>query len=381
MDDMRRNAVLNYGKQTLDDDDIDSIVNVLRENTYLTTGPRIDKFEYELCKHTNMSHCVVVSSGTAALHCAMFALNIQKGDEVLVTTMSFIASANCIVYQGGVPIFVDVDSDTMNIDVNDIKNKITNKTKAIIAVDFAGQLCDYDSLRKICNDHNLVLIEDAAHSLGIVKDSQADLVTFSFHSVKNMTTGEGGAILTNNKIYADRMRSFKNHGVNNNYKTRYMHYYSMKYLGYNYRLTDIQCALGISQINKLDKWVKKRQEIAKIYNSKLKSLSKYLEPLKLLTECAYHIYVIKFKLQNLKESRDYIFNYFRKMNIGVNVHYKPIHLQEYYITNYKIYKNKCPNAERLYDQIMTIPIFPTMNQEDIDYVIKCLHNIINEIKK
>jgi dTDP-4-amino-4,6-dideoxygalactose transaminase len=376
-----RDTLLNYGKQTVGKDDIQAVIDVLKEDKYLTTGSRVILFEHKLAELTGLKYGVAVANGTAALHCAIYAANIHEGDEVIVTTMSFVASANCIVYQGGVPIFVDIDYDTMNIDINKIEKSITSKTKAIISVDFAGQLCNYIGLRKICNKYNLILIQDASHSIGVTTSEQGDLVTFSFHPVKNITTGEGGAIVTDNQEFANRMKMFRSHGVDDDYKSRHLHYYSMKELGYNYRLTDIQCALGISQLNKLSYFIETRKYIAKKYNDAFKDFSDYLLPLTQKQNCAYHIYVIKLNLNNLTKDRDYVYSKLREYNIGVNVHYKPIHLQEYYISNCYTHVGLCPVSEDVYEQILTLPLYPTMSPNDVDDVISSVKSVINEIKK
>ena len=335
-----------YGKQTIQPEDINSVLEVLNENKYLTTGPKVEEFENKMCQYTNMKYSVAVSNGTAALHCAIYATDVKKDDEVIVSTMSFIASANAILYCNAKPIFCDINEDTLNIDENKIESLITDKTKAIIVVDFAGQLCNFIEINRIAKKYNLIVIEDAAHSVGITKNNSADLVTYSFHPVKNMTTAEGGMILTNNEDYYLKMKQFRNHGIDMDYKNRYLHYYNMTELGYNYRLTDIQCALGISQIDRLKTWINRRQEIAQIYIDKIynSKLYQYIEPLKIKNDCAYHIFVVKVK--NYK--RDTLYQELIEKGIGVNVHYKPIHLQPYYIENFNTYRGLCLNAENIY---------------------------------
>lgn len=382
---IKRSNVINYGKQTIAEDDIQSVLEILRENKYLTTGPQVKIFEEELCHISNMKYCVAVSNGTAALHCAIHSLNIKEGDDVLVTTMSFVASANCIIYQNANPIFVDINPNTMNIDTADLKKKITKKSKAVIVVDFAGQLCEYNEIKQICDENNLIIIEDASHSVGIVnwnnKGYHGDLITYSFHPVKNITTGEGGAILTNNKQYYKKMRMFRNHGIDNDYGNRHLHYYNMIDLGYNYRLTDLQCALGINQLKKLDQWIDIRKKIADKYNEEFRQLNKYIEPLTIINNCAFHIYIIKLNLDNIICDRDQIYKYLRELNIGVNVHYKPIHLQPFYLENYNTFEGLCPNAEQIYTKIITLPIYPTLSDEEVTYIIKAIKKIIDDNKK
>lgn len=372
------NNYIPYGKQTIDDDDIESIINVLQDNKFLTTGPKIQEFEDKISNFTNMKYSVVVSNGTAALHSAIHAIDIKKNDEIIVTTLSFIASANCILYCNAVPIFCDINKETMNIDENKIENLITNKTRAIICVDFAGQLCNYDKIYTIAKKYNLIIIQDAAHSFGVTENKYADLITSSFHPVKNITTGEGGVILTNNERYASKLKQFRNHGIDNDYNNRYLHYYDMTNLGYNYRLTDIQCALGISQLNKIDKWIKKRQNIANIYKNEINNseLKNFIKPLKIINKCAYHIFVIKLKnLNKYNYNRDEIYKKIIENNIGVNVHYKPIHLHTYYIKNLNTYVGQCPVAEKIYKKILTLPLYPTLTNDNINYIIKILKNI------
>lgn len=367
-----------YGRQTIDNSDIQSIVNVLVESKYLTTGPKVDEFEKKICEYTGMKYAIAVSNGTAALHCAAYAAGIGEGDEVIVPTMSFVASSNCILYCGGKPIFCDIDPDTLNIDYTKIENLITDKTKAIMAVDFAGQLCNYQRIIEIAKKYNLLIIQDASHSVGVTQynlDYCADLITLSFHPVKNITTGEGGMILTNDENMANRMRQFRSHGIDNDYKSRYLHYYDMKELGYNYRLTDLQCALGISQLKRIDQFMERRKEIADIYTRNILDgdLKKYIQPLKIEYECAFHIYIIK-----LAESidRDEIYKKLLEKNIGVNVHYKPIHLHSYYINNQNTFIGQYPVAEDVYKQILTLPIYPILKDGDVYYVINTLKEIL-----
>ncbi len=368
-----RSTYLQYGKQTIEEDDINAVIECLRENAYLTTGPRVTQFENAIADRSQTLHAVAVSNGTTALHCATYALDLKQGDEVIVTAISFVASANCILYQGATPVFCDVQEDTLNIDPNKIEALITNNTKAIICVDFCGQLCDYDKIRPIADKYGLKIIEDAAHAFGVVRND-GDLTTFSFHPVKNITTGEGGAIATDCLEYAKRMKQYRTHGINVDYKTRKLHYYDMVDIGNNYRITDIQCALGLSQIGKLDRLLKRRQEIAAMYDLELEPFAEDVKPLCVRNPCAYHIYVVKFAK---KYNRDKVFTMFKDNNIGVNVHYKPIHLHTYYRENFNTSEGLCPVAEEVYRQIITLPIFPTMTNEDVMDVVRCIKLIIN----
>ena len=263
-----------YGKQTIDQNDINSVLKVLEENEMLTTGKYVPEFENKVCEYVECKYALAVNSGTAALHLATFAIDIKENDEVIVPSISFVASANCVLYEKGKPVFCDIDPNTLCIDVNKIEGLITNKTKAILFVDMCGQPCDFDEIKKIADKYNLITIHDAAHSIGAkYKDmkvgSYADITCFSFHPVKNITTCEGGMMVTNNETYYNRSKAFRTHGISRDFKEREKmnsHYYEMQYLGFNYRIPDILCALGISQLEKLDFFITKRNQIALKYN-------------------------------------------------------------------------------------------------------------------
>jgi UDP-4-amino-4,6-dideoxy-N-acetyl-beta-L-altrosamine transaminase/UDP-2,4-diacetamido-2,4,6-trideoxy-beta-L-altropyranose hydrolase len=367
-----RKNLIPYGKQTIDDDDIEAVINVLKENNYLTTGPKVSEFENKVALKSNMKFGVACNNGTSALHLACYAIGITKNDEVIVPAISFVASANCVLYCEGTPVFCDIDEDTMNIDPEKIEKLITTKTKAIIAVDFAGQLCNYDKICEIAKKHNLYIIQDAAHSIGH-SNYYGDIVTFSFHPVKHITTCEGGMCITNNENFYKKMSYFRTHGITRDFKQREIsgeHYYEMIDLGFNYRIPDLLCALGISQLNKLDSFVKRRQEIAEKYEKSLSNIS-----LKNKFNNVYHLYVIKL---DEKFDRDIIFKMLKKRNIGVNVHYMPIYLHPYY-ESLGYTKGLCPIAEKVYKKIISLPIFPTMTDEDINYVIYQLQDILNNI--
>lgn len=372
--------MIQYGKQTIEECDIEAVVKVLRENEYLTTGPRVAKFENQVCQLVGAKHGVAVNSGTAALHCAIYAIDLQPGDEVIVPTISFAATANCVVYQGGIPVFCEVQEDTMNLDPTKLEELITERTKAIIVVDFAGQTPDYHALQKICQKHSLPLIEDAAHTIGLKVSSCphqpyvgncADLTTFSFHPVKNMTTAEGGMIMTNNDEYASRMYRFRNHGISVDYHHRRLYEYDIADLGYNYRLTDLQCALGISQLKRVESWIQRRNQIANIYQQAFAPYKHLLKPLANLTDCAYHIFVIQLNLENLDCDRDQIFREFKENGIGVNVHYLPIYQLSFYQNHPQIKSNpeSFPVTEKVTSRILTIPLFPTITDDQIQTVI------------
>ncbi len=377
-----------YGKQTIDKSDIDTIVKIMEENTYLTTGPRVQEFEENVCNYIGCKYGLAVNSGTAALHCAIFSLGIKEGDEVIVPAISFVASSNCVLYEGGTPIFCDIDPNTLNIDINKIEGLITSKTKAIIMVDMCGQPCEYNEIREICTKYNLCLIQDSAHSIGGEYNNQkvgsyADITCFSFHPVKNITTCEGGMMVTNNSIFFEKGKLCRSHGITRDFMEREKtnsHYYDMVELGFNYRIPDILCALGINQMAKLDSFIKKRNEIANKYNSFFSNYNELLEPLHNYHLNAYHIYVIKLKLENLMLTRDEVFTKLKESKIGVNVHYMPIYYHTYYKKlGYK--KGLCPEAENCYERIITLPIFPLLKDEEIDYVCKTLVEILTIGKK
>jgi perosamine synthetase len=376
-----------YGKQTLEGDDIEAVLEVLKENTYLTTGPRVSQFEKKVCDYIGCSYGVAVNSGTAALHCATFVAGIQKDDEVIVPAISFVASANCVLYQGGKPVFCDIDPQTLNMDVSKIEGLITEKTKAIIMVDMCGQPCHYDEIRELCNQYNLILIQDAAHSLGGSYKGQkvgsyADITCLSFHPVKNITTCEGGMMVTNNEIYYKKAKGFISHGISRDFKEREKansHYYEMTSLGFNYRIPDLLCALGISQMDKLDRFIQKRNEIAKKYDHFFEQYKDLVEPLKNHYECAYHIYVVKLNTEKIGKSRDEVFKELKEAGIGVNVHYMPIYLHPYY-QELGYQKGLCPESEKVYEQMITLPIFPLLKDEEIEYVCEKIINILyNEL--
>jgi len=371
-----------YGKQTIEKNDIEAVLKVLEENEMLTTGKYVPEFEKKICEYVGSKYAVAVNSGTAALHLATFAIDIKDDDEVIVSAISFVASANCVLYQRGKPVFCDINPNTMCIDCTKIEALITNKTKAIIFVDMCGQPCDYNEIKKIADKHNLILIQDAAHSLGAKYNDQkvgsyADISCFSFHPVKNITTCEGGMIVTNNEQYYKRAMAFRTHGISRDFKEREKmntHYYEMQELGFNYRIPDVLCALGIEQLKRLDTFIERRNEIANKYNEFFKNHKNLIEVFDNEHYSAYHIYVIKLKLENLKTDRDTIFKELKNNGIGVNVHYMPIYLHPYYEKlGYK--KGLCPVSEDVYSRIITLPMFPLLKDEQINKVTEEVSNI------
>ncbi|BBU41194.1 UDP-4-amino-4,6-dideoxy-N-acetyl-beta-L-altrosami ne transaminase [Aeribacillus pallidus] len=384
-----RQSYLPYGRQWIDEDDIEAVIEVLK-GSYLTTGPYLAKFEQAVAEYVGAKYAVAFSNGTAALHGACFAAGIGNGDEVITTPMTFAASANCVIYQGGTPIFSDIDEKTYNIDPNKIEEKISDKTKAIIPVDFTGQPTELDGILEIAKKHNLVVIEDAAHALGAVYKGKrvgsiSDMTMFSFHPVKHITTGEGGIITTNNREYYDKLLQFRSHGITREKdKLNEFHgpwYYEMQFLGYNYRMTDIQAALGTSQLKKVDKFVELRRKYVAMYNEAFKDIDEIITPFQHEDgQSSWHLYIIRLKLDKLTASRREIFEALQQQNIGVNVHYIPVHLQPYYQQlGYK--KGICPNAEKLYEEMITLPLFPAMSEKDVNDVIKAVKRTIDYYKK
>jgi UDP-4-amino-4,6-dideoxy-N-acetyl-beta-L-altrosamine transaminase len=361
-----------YGHQSIEQDDIDAVVKVLKSD-WLTTGPMVEEFEKKLCSYTGGKYAVAVNSGTSALDVAVQALQIPPGSEVISTPFTFAATNNALLYNGLKPVFADIRKETRNIDPDSIRKKITPKTKAIIFVDFAGHPCDIDEIQEIAQEHDLCLIDDACHALGASYHGKkagtfADVNVFSFHPVKAITTGEGGAILTDNPKLAEQMRLLRSHGKKDygaQEKEEQAWKYDMILLGRNYRMNDIQAALGISQLAKLDRFIKKRNEFASQYMKLLKEIS-FIE----LPETkegvlhAWHLYTI---LLNGVD-RDTFFGYMRKNSIGVNVHYNPTYRLTYYQKLLHLNPKKFPVSEDVFHRIVTLPLYPGMNEDTLEYV-------------
>jgi perosamine synthetase len=372
-----------YGRQCLDEDDIQAVVEVLRSD-WLTTGPKVREFEEAFAEYVGAKYAVAVSSGTAALHSAMYAIDIGPGDEVIVPPMTFASTANCVVFQGGTPVFADVDPDTLLIDPAQVGARIRPNTKAIIAVDYAGQPCEYDELRKIARQNGIRLVADGCHALGAEYKGQkvgtlADVTVFSFHPVKHITTGEGGAATTDDGKLAQRMRLFRSHGIMSDYSQREAQgtwYYEMVDLGYNYRITDIQCALGLSQLKKLPAFLARRREIAARYNEVLRQI-KGIEPLKVRdsVQHAYHLYVVRIVKEQCGKDRAQVFKTLRDAGIGANVHYVPVHLHPFYRNRFSTDPGLCPAANEIYRHIISLPMHPSLSEADMERVIDVLRSI------
>lgn len=361
----------------IDEEDVTAVVAALRSD-WLTTGPRIGEFETAVAAFCGASQAVAVSSGTAALHAVMHAIGIGPGDEVIVPAMTFAATANCVVYQGGTPVFADVDPDTLLIDPADAARRITPKTRAIIAVDYAGQPCDYDALQTLAKQHGLILVADACHSLGAaykggLVGTLADCTVFSFHPVKHITTGEGGMVVTDDQALASRMRRFRNHGIDTDHRQREAAgtwAYQMVDLGYNYRMTDLQAALGTSQLRRLPAWLAQRRTLASCYDAALAGAME-ARPLRREPERlhAFHLYVVQLAKDG---DRGRIFDGLRREGIGVNVHYLPVHLHPFYRNRFGTAPGLCPIAEAAYERILTLPLHQGMHESDVERVMQAL---------
>lgn len=385
-----RNKKIFYGHQYIDHNDVKAVVHVL-ESDFLTCGPKIQELEKHLCSLTGAKYAVAVSNGTAALHGACCAAGIDRGDEVITTPMTFAASANCALYCGARPVFADIHPDTYNIDPKDIKRKITDKTKAVVAVDFTGQAVQLDEIRAICRDNNLILIEDGAHSIGTKYKGApvgalADFTTFSFHPVKTVTGGEGGAILTNSKDFYERLLLFRSHGITRNESFMESEseggwYYEQISLGYNYRMTDLQAALVSSQLDKLEMFKQRRRQIVERYNKAFETMPEVLIQKEIPeSDTVRHLYVLQFVLDQLTVSRREIYDALAAENVCCNVHYIPVYYFPYYQKmGYK--KGLCPHAEALYEQELTLPLYYGMTDEDVESVIRAVKKVVNYYKK
>lgn len=373
---------ISYGRQSLDEEDIQAVIETLR-SPFLTQGPKVAEFEQAIADYVGVKYAVAFCNGTAALHGACYAAGIGEGDEVITSPITFVASANCVRYVGGTVVFADIDAETYNIDPAQIRANITEKTKAIIPVDFTGQPVDIDEIMAIADKHNLVVIEDGAHSLGATYKGRkvgktADMTMFSFHPVKPVTTGEGGVIVTNNDYYYKQLLKFRSHGIE---PTDYAieqggWYYEMTELGYNYRMTDLQAALGVSQLKKLDSFIAKRKEIADFYNTAFKDIEGITIPKQLEnTQSGWHLYMIQLKNANRKE----VFDVMRAANIGVHVHYIPVYWHPYY-EKFGYKKGLCSVAEQWYERALTLPIHPNITKEQLVKIVNNLRDITRSLK-
>lgn len=386
-----RSGKIYYGRQWIEEDDIQAVCDVLRSD-YITCGPKVDEMERSLEAYTGAEYAVAVSNGTAALHCACMAAGIKEGDEVITTPLTFAASANCALYCGAKPVFADIDPETYNIDPASIREKITDKTKAIVAVDFTGQAVKNREIREICDEFGLVFIEDAAHAIGTTYNGQqvgslADMTCFSFHPVKTITGGEGGAVTTNKKEYYDRLMLARTHGITHN--AEFMEdaphegpwVYEQIMLGYNYRLTDFQAALIVSQMKKLNAFKRRRQEIVSKYDEAFSSIPEIIVQKEIPeSDTCRHLYIIQLDLEKLTCTRREFFDAMSAENVQCQIHYVPVYWFPYY-RHMGYEKGLCPNAEKVYRGIMSIPLYPKMTEQDVRDVIHAVTKVIDNYRK
>lgn len=384
-----RKTLLPYGRQSIEEDDIQAVVETLRSD-WLTTGPRIPEFEEAFAAWVGARYAVSFSSGTAALHGAAFAASVATGDEAITTPLTFAATANCVLYQNATPVFADVCPDTLNLDPERVAARISQRTKALLPVDYAGHPADLDVMLEIAERHGLIVIEDACHALGAEYKgrrvgSTAHMTVFSFHPVKHLTTGEGGMVATNNPSYAEALRKFRNHGISSGARDRQQAgqwHYDMVLLGYNYRLTDIACALGLSQLKKLEANLKRRREIAARYTAAFQEMPGICAPaVRQEVLPAWHLYPIRLDLARLSAGRAEIFRALRAENIGVNVHYIPVHLHPYYRERFGYRGGEFPIAESAYESLISLPMFHSISEQDVEDVIRAVERVTSFYRK
>jgi perosamine synthetase len=384
-----REALLPYGRQSIDEEDIQAVVNVLRSG-WLTTGPRVEEFEEAFAAYVGAKYAVSFSSGTSALHGAAFATGLKAGDEAITSPLTFAATANCVLYQSATPVFVDVCADTLTLDPQKVSERITSRTRAILPVDYAGHPAEMDAILELAESNGLVVIEDACHALGSEfrqrrTGSNAHMTVFSFHPVKHIATGEGGMVSTDCADYAETLRRFRNHGISSDARQRQaigQWHYEMVLLGFNYRLPDIACALGLSQLKKLDENLSRRRAIAVRYCAALRNLPAVTLPaVRDKVMHAWHLYPIRLNVEELTADRGQIFRALRAENIGVNVHYIPVHLHPYYRERFGYRGGEYPVAENAYEHLLSLPMFHGMSDRDVEDVIGAVQKVIRHFAK
>lgn len=385
-----RDTKLYYGHQYIDKADVKAVEEVLTSD-YLTCGPKVVELEKKLCDLTGAKYAVAVSNGTAALHIAAMAAGVGVGDELVTTPITFAASANCALYCGGRPVFADINPDTYNIDPERVREKLTDRTKAVVAVDFTGQAVPLDELLAICHDRGVVLIEDGAHAFGTKYKGKsvgsiADMTTFSFHPVKTVTGGEGGAVLTNREDFYEKLLLYRSHGITKEeaFYVNESHgpwYHEQIDLGYNYRLTDIQCALIMSQMDKLALFAQRRREIVRRYDEAFSQIPQLFVQQEIPeSDTTRHLYILRIRPELLTIDRRGFFEAMMAENICCNVHYIPVYWHPYYEKlGYR--RGLCPNAEKLYEEMMSLPIYYALTDQDIDDVIMAVRKIVDYYKK
>lgn len=379
-----RATFLPYGRQSLTERDIQAVVETLRSD-WLTTGPKVGEFEEAFAAWVGARHAVSFTSGTAALHAAAFAAGLAPGDEAITTPLTFAATANCVLYQGATPVFADVCRDTLNLDPERVQAHATPRTKAILPVDYAGHPADLEAILQLADRNGWVVIEDACHALGAEYRGRrcgtiAPLTVFSFHPVKHLTTGEGGMVTTDDAAYAETLRRFRNHGITSEARQRQnagQWEYEMVLLGFNYRLTDIGCALGLEQVKRLDANLARRREIAARYSAEFRQLRELICPaVRAEANPAWHLYPIRFELGRMSAGRAEIFRALRAENIGVNVHYIPVHYHPYYRQRFGYKGGEFPVAEAAYEALISLPMFHGMKDEDVEDVVAAVKKVI-----
>ena len=385
-----RNTKLYYGHQYIDDADVEAVAKVLKSD-YLTCGPKITELEERLCRLTGAKYAVAVSNGTAALHIACLAAGVEKGNEVITTPITFAASANCALYCGARPVFADIREHTYNIDPERVEKCFTEKTRAVVAVDFTGQAVELDPLKELCEKRGAVLIEDGAHSIGTsykgkMVGSIADMTTFSFHPVKTVTGGEGGAVLTDNAEYYKKLVLFRAHGITREPSLLQRDseggwYYEQIALGMNYRMTDIQAALILSQLDKLDAFRERRKAIVARYDEAFSVMPELAVQEEIPeSDTTRHLYILRIRPEKLTVGRKQFFDAMTAENICCNVHYIPVYYHPYY-EKLGYQKGLCPRAEKLYEEIMSLPLYYAMTDEDVEDVIKAVKKVVENYRK
>jgi len=384
-----RDTLLPYGRQAIDEDDIQAVVETLRSD-WLTTGPKVDEFEEAFAAWVGAKHAISFSSGTAALHGAAFAAGLGPGDEAITSPLTFAATANCVLYQGATPVFADVSPDTLTLDPEQVAFGINSRTRAILPVDYAGHPCDLDPLLQLAERHGVVVIEDACHALGAEYGgrrigSLSHMTVFSFHPVKHITTGEGGMVTTDNAEFAKTLRCFRNHGISSDARHRQsasQWHYEMVLLGFNYRLPDIACALGLQQLKKLEANLARRREIAARYTAAFGEIPAILCPaVRAEVNPAWHLYPIRLDLSKLSANRGEIFRALRGGNIGVNVHYIPVHRLGYYKRLLGVDPSEFPVAEAAFAACLSLPLFPAMSDDDVRSVVAALDKVLGHFAR
>ena len=379
-----RETLLPYGRQSIDEDDIRAVIEVLRSD-WITTGPKVPEFEEAFANYVDARFAVSFSSGTAALHAAAFATGLGPGDEAITTPLTFCATANCVLYQGSKPVFADVCPDTLNIDPNEVVARVTPRTKAILPVDYAGHPANLDPVLELAEERRLVVIEDACHALGAEYKGRrvgsiSQMTVFSFHPVKHITTGEGGMVTTDNVELARQLRLFRNHGIDGDARQRQAEgqwYYEMVSLGYNYRLTDIGCALGLSQLRKMDTDLARRRKIAARYTAAFQSVPGVIPPaVRPDVKPAWHLYPIRLDLAKLPVGRAEIFRALRAEGLGVNVHYIPVHMHPFYRQRFGYQAGEYPVAEAAYERLITLPMYHGMSDQDVEDVVEVVRKVL-----